>query len=294
MSTVTASDGTQLAVRTWGSPDDPAVVLVHGLGLSARSFGEVPERLAEQHRVVAYDLRGHGDSSGAAGGDYSLEAHAGDLVAVLRETVPEGGGAVVVGNSLGGGIVLAAARDWDPSRVSGVVFAGSGGSGVTVPGLPARGVPDAVSALVMKGWLQVLRVTSLAAKDVRHVRPLADWLVRRAAFHSDSPDAAVTRVREDFFATRRQALARTTLASVSHNGVRLASHLEVPVLVLHGDRDPEVPTEEVHRLVEALPDAQLVTLPGAGHMLPLTRTDEVVEHVRRWSRQVGPRHAAAT
>lgn len=290
MDSVTTSDGTRLAVRTWGTAGDPPIVLVHGLGLSSRSFGELPERLAADHHVIAYDLRGHGRSAAAA--DYTLEAHAADLVAVLHESVGQDERGLVVGNSLGGGIILAAAGSWDASRVSGVVFAGSGGSGVTVPGLPARGVPDAVAAVALTGWLQVLRLTSRAAKDVRHVEPVADWFVRKAAFTPQSPKDAVARVREDFFATRRRALARTTLASVSHNGVSLASQLDVPVLVLHGDRDPEVPGDEVRRLVDALPDGELVTFPGAGHMLPLTHTDEVAQQVRRWSRDRLGLHAS--
>jgi pimeloyl-ACP methyl ester carboxylesterase len=96
MTDVTSFDGTRLALRSWGSPDDPLLLFVHGLGLSTESWGEVPGRLADHHRVVAYDLRGHAQSGDARAGGYSLEAHARDLDAVLDSVTPHGRRALVV------------------------------------------------------------------------------------------------------------------------------------------------------------------------------------------------------
>jgi pimeloyl-ACP methyl ester carboxylesterase len=79
-----------------------------------------------------------------------------------------------------------------------------------------------------------------------------------------------------------------TLASVSHDSVRLAPDLGVPVLILHGDRDPEVPQQEIQRLMAALPHVELVTFRGAGHMLPLTHPDAVAEHTACWVRRLQP------
>lgn len=279
---MTSFDGTRLALRAWGDSDLPVVVLVHGLGLSTGSWGRVPELLAGGHRVFAYDLRGHSDSEDATGGDYSLAAHARDLAAVLHHVVGQGGRAVLVGNSLGGGIILAHARRSGDGRIAGVVFAGSGGSGVTFPGLPARRRPVQVQRLLRAAWLRALRGTALLGKRIRPLEGLANRIIRRAAFTPDDPQGAVDRVREDFLATRARALARTTLASVSHDGVELAPDLGVPVLVLHGDRDPEVPQQEIQRLMAALPQAELVSFPGAGHMLPLTHPDAVADHIARW------------
>jgi pimeloyl-ACP methyl ester carboxylesterase len=59
------------------------VVLVHGLGLPMESWGAVPELLSSEHRVIAYDLRGHAQSGDAKSGDYSMAVHARDLESVL-------------------------------------------------------------------------------------------------------------------------------------------------------------------------------------------------------------------
>ncbi|WNV77652.1 alpha/beta fold hydrolase [Geodermatophilus sp. DSM 44513] len=279
---VRSFDGTRLALRTWGPPDAPVVVLVHGLGLSTGSWGDVPESLADRHRVVGYDLRGHADSGDARSGGYDLEAHARDLAAVLGACLPAGRRAVVAGHSLGGGIILAAAALAGTGRIAGVVFAGSGGSGVTAPGLPARGLPRPVQDALQEGWFRVLRTTALIGRRLRPVQAVSDRLVRRAAFTDDAPEDAVARVRDSFLTTRPLALAGTTLASVSHDGTELAPHLDVPTLVLHGEDDPEVPPDDLRELMAALPDGEVVQLPGAGHMLPLLHPDVVAEHIARW------------
>lgn len=287
MDDVTTPDGTRLALTTWGPDDAPVVVLVHGLGLSTTSFGTVPDLLAEEHRVVGYDLRGHGRSGRAPDRDYSLAAHARDLDHVLGTVLPPGGRAVLVAHSLGGGIVLEHTEDRDDSRIAGVVFAGFGGSGVTVPGLPARDLPEWAQTRVRYGWLQLLRLTARVGKRLRPVDAVSNRLTRKAAFAPDAPEDAVRRVRDSFLSSRPYPLARTTLASVSHDGLRYADRLTAPTLVLHGTKDPEVPGDEAHQLVDRLPSGELVELPGAGHMLPLLHPDLVAEHVARWVREVG-------
>lgn len=279
---VRSFDGTRLALEVWGPEEAPIVVLVHGLGLSTESWGQVPELLADRHRVIGYDLRGHAQSGDARSGGYELEAHARDLAAVLDACLPEGRRAVVAGHSLGGGIILATARLAGTSRMAGVVFAGSGGSGVTVPGLPARRLPRSLQAALQKGWFRVLRATALVGRRLRPVQAVSDRLVRRAAFADDAPQDAVARVRNSFLTTRPLALAGTTLASVSHDGTELAPDLDVPTLVLHGRDDPEVPPDELDELMAALPDGEAAELPGAGHMLPLLHPDVVAEQIARW------------
>ena len=286
MSDVSSFDGTRLALERWGRDDAPVVVLVHGLGLSTESWGRVPDLLAPDHRVIAYDLRGHAQSGDARSGDYSMEAHARDLEAVLREAVPQGRRPVLVGHSLGGGIILAHAHHVGADGVAGVVFAGSGGSGVTAPGFPSRGVPRWAQPALRGGYFRALRAVALLGRRIAPLDPLADRIVRRFASTPDTPRAYVDFVRRSFLTSRPLALSGTTLASLSHDGPRWAPELRVPVLVLHGSRDPEVPDDELRDLTGRLPDASVVPFVGAGHMLPLTHPDEVARHVACWVRHV--------
>lgn len=286
MTDVTSFDGTRLALTSWGPAGAPIVILVHGLGLSTDSWGEVPELLAEGHQVVAYDLRGHGQSGDARSGDYSMESHAKDLDSVLHDVVPEDSAAVVVGNSLGGGIIVARAHLCGDDRVAGVVFAGSGGSGVTFAGFPGRNLPAPARRALRLAWMKLLRTGALAGESIRALEPLSDRLIRRYAFTSRDPHKAVVKIRESFLSSRPKALARTTLASVSHDGTRMAPDLTAPTLVLHGSADPEVPEDELSDLLQALPNAELVSLTGEGHMLPLTCPETVSNEISRWVQHV--------
>ena len=286
---MTSFDGTRLALRSWGQPGAPALLLVHGLGLSTESWGAVPERLSDRYRVVAYDLRGHAQSGDARSGGYGLDAHARDLDAVVSSVAADGGPVVVAVHSLGGGILLAHLDASPDRRITGAVFVGSGGSGVTAPGLPARRLPSWLQQGLRATWWNTLRGVVRIGRLVKPVQALSDRMVRRAAFAPGEPAELVAQVRESFLGSRPRALAGTTMASLSHDGVELGPALRVPTLLLHGSADPEVPEDEIRELLSVLPDGHLVTVPGAGHMLPLTHPEIVVAELRRWMEGIGHR-----
>jgi pimeloyl-ACP methyl ester carboxylesterase len=205
---------------------------------------------------------------------------------VLDHVLGDGERAVVAGHSLGGGIIPAYADRKPEHRMAGVVFAGSGGSAITLPGLPPSRPLRWAQRPLRAAWLMVLRSTAWLIRRIRTWHPVADALVRRFAFGPDAPQDAVRQVREDFMRSRPEVLADTTRTSGAHDGSKLAPALQVPTLVLHGDHDPQVSPQELERIMTALLDAELVQVPGAGHMLPLTHPELVVEHVARWTRRV--------
>ncbi|MFJ8849140.1 alpha/beta fold hydrolase [Streptomyces sp. NPDC102437] len=89
--------GTRLAHRVWGDPAAPPVVLVHGRCDNSGTWTEVAERLACEHRVYAFDFRGHGLSDWP--GRYSFELFRDDLHAFLEAC--NLAGATVIGHSMG-------------------------------------------------------------------------------------------------------------------------------------------------------------------------------------------------
>ncbi|SCL25617.1 Pimeloyl-ACP methyl ester carboxylesterase [Micromonospora nigra] len=275
-----SADGTTLFATAYGPPAAPTLVLVHGLGLSLDSWQQVIDELAGQYRVIAYDLRGHGRSGHSPTRDYSLEAHAADLAAVLR-TMTNGRPTVLVGHSLGGAVILARTKH-SLDGIAGVVFVGSAAAVVTVPGLPARGLPDPARRAVIRLWLAVLRTTAALARPMRHAAPVTNAVGRRLLFAPDDPDSAVDRARHSFLGTDPDVLARTSLASVRADHSRPARRVPVPALALRGDQDKEADTADTRKLLDRLPDGHLVTLPGRGHMLPMTDGCLVAEHITRF------------
>ncbi|MET9659832.1 alpha/beta hydrolase [Streptomyces sp. NPDC006510] len=89
--------GTRLAYRVWGDPSAPPVVLAHGRCGDSRTWTAIAEQLAAEHRVYAFDFRGHGLSEWP--GRYSFELFRDDLHAFLE--VRNLAGATVVGHSMG-------------------------------------------------------------------------------------------------------------------------------------------------------------------------------------------------
>ena len=115
--TIAVPDGTVLVAEDAG--EGTPVVLAHGL-TATRRYVVMGSRALERagHRVVAYAARGHGASAPAASGDYSYDALAGDLLAVLDDRGLER--AVLAGASMGAHTLLRLALD-HPERVAGLV-----------------------------------------------------------------------------------------------------------------------------------------------------------------------------
>ena len=99
-------DGARITYRAWGKPGGQGVILVHGGAAHAGWWDHIAPFLAAEHRVVAIDLSGHGDSDRRA--DYSLATWADEVLAVAsRESV---GRPVIAGHSMGGFVGLTAAK----------------------------------------------------------------------------------------------------------------------------------------------------------------------------------------
>jgi pimeloyl-ACP methyl ester carboxylesterase len=141
------------------------------------------------------------------------------------------------------------------------------------------------SSSVIRSWIcssVVLHAAARTASSLRDVTPLTDLVGRLLVFAPGDSTEAVRTARADFLATDPGVLARTTLASVSDDGSQLAPSLRVPTLILRGDHDKEASAADTRLLLSRLPDGHLITIPGAGHMLPLTESDIVAHHIRDW------------
>jgi pimeloyl-ACP methyl ester carboxylesterase len=92
------SNGVSLAIHEWPG-GEPAIVAIHGLTSNHTAWYPIADVLGGSHRLIAYDLRGRGDSEKPAKG-YSLAEHAADLLGLLDHFGLDR--AVMMGHSLGG------------------------------------------------------------------------------------------------------------------------------------------------------------------------------------------------
>ncbi|MEL6723873.1 MAG: alpha/beta hydrolase [Pseudomonadota bacterium] len=93
-----------LSYAEWGDPDAPPLVLVHGGRDQKRSWDRVAGRLAQNYRVFAHDLRGHGQSDWVTDGDYGVMDHVYDLASLVEHLGLKT--FTLLGHSLGGNITL--------------------------------------------------------------------------------------------------------------------------------------------------------------------------------------------
>ena len=264
--------GREVAYRDLPGVGGP-IVLVHGIGSSADTWGDIPERLsAKGNRVVALDLPGHGESSKDRG-DYSL----GSLACTLRDLIDHLGieRMHLVGHSLGGGVSMQFSYQF-PGRVESMVLESSGGLGVEAfTGLRAAALPG--SELVIK-W-------GINRRTLSSVRWIGDQLGRVGITpHALSPRALET-VSWLSEADRRTAFLSTLRSVVSPKGQRVSAldklHLidGSKVLIIWGDKDPMIPMahgQNAHALLEG---SRFVVFPGATHEPHLHDPDRFVELV---------------
>lgn len=109
----------RINVACWGLPDAPPVMLIHGMRDHCRSWDMIAPALAEQYRVIAPDLRGHGDSDWAGADGYALAGYVADIADVAGALGLDR--YAIVGHSLGGVIGLRVTAAF-PDKV--IAFAG--------------------------------------------------------------------------------------------------------------------------------------------------------------------------
>ncbi len=117
------ANGLRLHYLDWGGDGLPLLLCIHGYAQNAHSWDFTALALRDRYRVLAVDLRGHGDSQWAPDGDYSTEAYLGDVEAFVEAVAP--GPLVVVGLSLGGTLAYSYAAT-HPDRVRTLVVVDTG------------------------------------------------------------------------------------------------------------------------------------------------------------------------
>jgi pimeloyl-ACP methyl ester carboxylesterase len=176
--TVTTSDGVRLAVRDYGSEraDDPTVVLLHGLCLTQESWEsqvcQLRRAWGSRIRIITYDHRGHGRSTGAPMPTYRIDKLAADLAEVLtamRVTGP----LTLAGHSMGGMTALAYFSRPDskrPVEPQGLVLVGTAAGGIAERGVGRLLATPATRALFELVHRMPQRATDNAVKAL--MRPL--------------------------------------------------------------------------------------------------------------------------
>lgn len=238
----------------------PTLLLIHGFPLNSSLWEPQLEDLSDAARLLAPDLRGFG-LSGNSNEPYTVALMADDCMGLLdalgvQEPV------VVCGHSMGGYIAFEfyrRFRDW----VAGMILISTRPGADTPAGQTGREQmaqkareegPEAIAAAMLPKLLApetYNRDEDLVA-FVRDMMESAtvDGIVGSLMAMKDRPDST-----------------------------ELLAEIDVPTLIIHGDEDQIVPFEEAEKMRDAIPRAELVLVPGAGHLPNLEQAEGFNEAV---------------
>jgi pimeloyl-ACP methyl ester carboxylesterase len=270
-----SADGTQLHAEVFGSDDGQTIVLAHGWTEMLAFWTYVIRALSAQgFRVVAYDLRGHGESEPAAGGDYGIARFGDDVDAVLETCVPEGEHAVLAGHSLGAMSIAAWVEEHDVARrVNAAALLNTGVGDLLAESLliPLPAIADALNATFGPTGLLGVRT-----RVPRFSTPLSYAMVRYTAFGPTASPAQVAFYERMLVACPPDVRANAGIA-ISELDLRHAiPRLTVPTIVIAGELDKLTPPSHARRIAENLPQLErLIVLPETAHMTPLERPAEI-------------------
>ncbi|MFI0940420.1 alpha/beta fold hydrolase [Streptomyces sp. NPDC021020] len=302
--TAVAEDGTELyyetdepaepvpepARRGWrrrreaaAEPAPLTVVFCHGYCLNQDAWHFQRAVLRGTVRAVYWDQRSHGRSERgrdqAAGGPVTIDQLGRDLKAVLDAAVPQGP-VVLVGHSMGGMTVMAFADQYPEyvrERVAGAGFlsTSSGKLAAVTLGLPAVGAR--AFRAVAPGLLRIMgSQAELVERARKATAELFAGVIKRYSFGSDV-EPGVERFAERLIeSTPIDVVAEFYPAFTEHEkGEALAVLDGLPALVLAGDKDLLTPSAHSTEIAERLPAAEVLIVPGAGHLVTFERPDVV-------------------
>ena len=247
-------DGLSLAYDEAGA-GDPPMLFVHGWCCDRTHFAPQMEHFASRHRVVAVDLRGHGESARPDDGQYTLDIFADDLAWICGELGLRK--PVVVGHSMGGAVTLnLAARH--PQLPAAIVMLDAP---VFLPG-------DAVDAA--RALVDAFRST--ACHDV-----LRQFFDQRLFIDTDDAQRK-QRILGEIDGTRPHVVASSFESILDFDAEAAAGACRAPALYVGADRA----LTDVKRFRGLCPQLMVGQTVGAGHFHQLEVPDQVNAMIERF------------
>jgi pimeloyl-ACP methyl ester carboxylesterase len=246
-----------------------SVICLHSSGASGRQWDAIASPLSTQFDVVTPDLLGYGARTTWPTGTPASLTDEAQALAPLLDARP--GGVHLLGHSYGGAVALQMALRW-PSRIKSLTLYEPVRFALLFGDPETAEVGDEIVRAGRRIGMMVLSGRNHAAAAL-----FVDYWSGDGAWDS------MPQGRRDALAARMPKV-HAEFESLFADRVPLAAYarLEMPVRLLRGDRSPLPPRMVVGRLGWQLPNVDVVTLAGLGHMGPLTHAQEVARALPQW------------
>ena len=240
----------------------PVIILIHGFPFNKSMWNEQMEVLTENFRVIAYDIRGFGNSE-AGTEDFSIELFVNDLLGLMDALKIEK--AMLCGLSMGGYIALNAIENY-PERFNALILCDTNCVADT---------PEAVEK----------RMMTIESIDKYGIGPYANESIKNLfspmSFVTNQEKIAV--VKEMIMETSVKTLSATLLALAKRKETcnKLAK-IEVPVLILVGEDDKITPPAAARRMHKNIKRSILNVIEDAGHLSNIENSHEFNIHLGKF------------
>lgn len=250
------------------------VLLLHSGGMSSRQWRKLAEGLASSYQAVSPDFLGSGDNPLWPEGE-PFDFHQ-DVDAVAEIVRRLGGAFHVVGHSYGGLVALTLARQMPESVLSLAVY-DPVAFGVLYDPPDAEGLADVTS-----GDTDAVFSDPAYAGSAAWLELFVDYWNGKGAWQTLHPG-----FRDGFLRVGYKIWAEVQSLLQDRTPASAYAVIHAPALLLHGERSPVAARHVVARLADAMPNARLQALAGAGHMGPITHLAQVNDAIARHIRSAG-------
>ncbi|MFN8534052.1 MAG: alpha/beta fold hydrolase [Dehalococcoidia bacterium] len=223
----------------WEPPRTP-ILFIHGLGVDHTIWSGQLAQFGRRRPVVLVDLRGHGRSDKMIDADYSIAAHAEDVLALLRYLSL--GPAIVVGTSMGG-LIAQQVASLRPDTVRALVLIGTW----------AEPSPDLNLVDILARFDAAPDLAAYYMPIVQRTHPV------------DTDPAAVQQILELTTHNPRETTRAGTAATFGYRDPDAARQIKAPTLIVAGEHEERATPERSARLRELIHHARLAIIAGAGH-----------------------------
>jgi esterase len=248
-------NGLKLHFLDWGDPGSPVLLLLHGLRGHAHSWDDFAAAMCDKYHVLALDQRGRGDSHCPADGDYSTAAFVGDLAGFCQSL--ELNRFTLMGHSMGGRNSMAFAGQY-PELLEKLFIVDIG------PTVDPRGA-NRIRQEIIDVPEEFDSFKALVAYMSKQNRYASDTVLRRRLKYA-SKELPNGKVGWRYDRAIREQVRRGTGAP-SVDLWPLIEKVTCPTVIVRAVDTDLLARDTAERMLEVIPDAQLVEIPQAAHMV---------------------------
>jgi pimeloyl-ACP methyl ester carboxylesterase len=269
-------DGEELAYRVHGAPGNTPIVTLHGLVSSIEHWSFFTPYYSQARPVLSWEYRGHGGRELFGDADrISVEQFAADAHTVMRaaELPP----AIVAGLSFGVQVALEVWRAHRESVRALVLICGTAGhplNRLSSSRLLRRWAADVVRGLSAQRRIADPVLSFLRSKTGTRIACELAYLSGGA-----HREACPSEVLEQLFGHAGgllpEVLGAITASYLEHSAWDVLPTIDVPTLIIAGDKDQLTPVATARRMRDAIPNAELVVVPGHTHLVQVERPEDV-------------------